>query len=231
MNMIPSTAVIPVFSGQGITPLPQLKALNDSKLPAVKTFIQSSAENLSLLSTNLDFTFNLLSTLNGELDPPNHAAITGSLLCITQIAQCIALLESKSMQFGDIKECAGFCSGIISAVAVAASSEIVDLLKIGIETLKFAFWIGFHVQNEKEKLFGLSSSSWTSAVIGLPRQQISDLVDDFNKKVSNFSILSSTLCLQAINNLLTRLERKFIISSSALLPLTVVYLFLENRIT
>lgn len=183
MNSMSSTAVIPVFSGQGIPTLPQLKALNESRSPAVKTFIQSAAENLSLLSTNLDFSFNLLSVLNDESDFPNHAAITGSLLCITQIAQFIALLESKSIQFKDIKECAGFCSGIISAIAVAASSEVVDLLKFGIETLKFAFWVGYHVQNEKESLFGSTSSSWTSAIIGLPRQQISDLVAEFNNKV------------------------------------------------
>lgn len=84
--------------------------------------------------------------------------------------------------------------GLVAAAAVAASTTISDLPRIGSEAIKIAMRMGVVVQNLSQNLesreMDAAPDSWAYVVIGLDEQAVQEELDSFNTStVSNLCIM------------------------------------------
>ncbi|KAJ3177597.1 hypothetical protein HDU87_004350 [Geranomyces variabilis] len=113
-----------------------------------------------------------------------NAALNGALLCITQVGLLLANSNVGSTTLLDLKRVYGFCSGVIAASAAAASKSPIELMAMGVEMTRLAFWIGIRSDQVAASLVSDPSLSWSIVVACLPYETVAEVVDRFNTHMS-----------------------------------------------
>ena len=97
----------------------------------------------------------------------------------------------------------GLGIGLLSAVAMSASSSLADLALGGVESVRVAFRFGIHMYRVSQLLeprgtLG-SPSSWTCAVTGVSAEDVQRELDEFNYDTvcSHLSLFLPTRALRS----------------------------------
>lgn len=143
---------------------------SDPQLKVLLETIQSLPSLWSLLSSH-DSRFNripghdLVSTLTGWLDEgpapsvtPSHNIICTPLTIITQVLDYVQYLRDNESKFNhsqllgglSLVGIQGFCTGFLSAAAIACSENLQDIAKYASVAVKLALVIGAYVDLDSE---------------------------------------------------------------------------------
>ncbi|KAL7621050.1 polyketide beta-ketoacyl-synthase [Parahypoxylon ruwenzoriense] len=194
---------IHLFGGQGWSGLFQDRAVavakNDACIsPYTRKLLEKCHKCLTkdashLYSEGADDVAQLLSifaTPDSLLEPPKRChtqpLVQGTTLCLYQLLRYLARVRdavSYLEAFNRLQGTAGFCSGILPAVIVASSPTIEDFIENGAQAFRAAFWIGYRAGAYSQNLLNwpeTENSSWTYSLSGLSREQVIQLVSDFN---------------------------------------------------
>ncbi|KAJ3147276.1 hypothetical protein HDU86_008043 [Geranomyces michiganensis] len=112
-----------------------------------------------------------------------NPALNGALLCIAQVGLLLANPTVGSTTLLDLKKVYGFCSGVIAASAAAASRSPIELLTMGVEMTRLAFWIGIRSDEVAASLVANPSLCWSIVVACLPHETVVEVVDKFNTRM------------------------------------------------
>ncbi|KAK9772691.1 putative Carrier domain-containing protein [Seiridium cardinale] len=131
--------------------------------------------------------FRYFPTTSSLLSPHSsiqrRPAVQAALLCLYQLLRFLgnAVQESSYEQVHErIQETLGFSSGVLPAVTVAASPNIVSFVENGAQAFRAAFSIGRQSGLFSHKLHR-EEESWVYAINGLSYGAISQMISDFNE--------------------------------------------------
>ncbi|SMQ49386.1 unnamed protein product [Zymoseptoria tritici ST99CH_3D7] len=110
-----------------------------------------------------------------------HPIVQGVALCLQQLVDLILIKEAQPEGL-PWTVAAGFCSGSISALAVACSGNQLEFNAQGTEAVRLAFWIGVRAGELAVELGGDDSQiqPWSLAVNGVAKEEIDALLTAFN---------------------------------------------------
>ncbi|KAK8117734.1 polyketide synthase [Apiospora kogelbergensis] len=127
---------------------------------------------------------------------PLAPAISGALLCISQIAGLIGHHEADSSPYTlhhAATSLAGLSVGILAAAGVSVSTSLSDLVQTGVESARIAWRLGVHVNAKSQLLESAqnegSPDSWAYVVTGLGVQEIQKELDVINSKSGHPELL------------------------------------------
>jgi malonyl CoA-acyl carrier protein transacylase len=180
-------AQVLVFAAQG-NPLPSLDFLDSLGSSVARAFSVHAAHALRQDASSLDpdelgnlpplARFRSLSELARSRS--SHPAVQGALLCA---AQCAAALETFPRP-GHEAILAGYCTGLLPALALAASHADADRIANAVAAVRTAFLLGRH-----SKAAGGCAASiprpWSVAVAGLEVAEADALVGAFNTRTGS----------------------------------------------
>lgn len=79
----------------------------------------------------------------------------------------------------------GFCTGLLSAVAVSLARSLVELIPLAVEVVRIAFRMGAAVSEVQEKIEPRSddplSSGWSAVVSGIQEEEAISVLDEFHQ--------------------------------------------------
>lgn len=132
--------------------------------------------------------------LSSLLDPcqeyHRNGLLQSTTICLYQLIQYVAEWERSSQDNGhladQILETTGFCSGLIPAAVVASSQTSADIIRLGTEAFRVAFWVACRTIIEGQKqIESLNNPDiWSIVVTGFNRSQIDEYLDQFSQQVS-----------------------------------------------
>jgi malonyl CoA-acyl carrier protein transacylase len=190
---LPMASAVVVFAAQG-NPLPSLDSLNSLRSPVARAFVSHAANALCQDAARLDASelatlpplarFRSLPelALTGSL----HPAVQGALLCV---AQCAAALE-RAQPIDASTVLAGYCTGILPAIALAASQTDADRIANSIAAVRAAFLLGRHSRLAAGPA-DVPLRPWSVALAGLDVAETERLVSEFNARTSSELYLSA----------------------------------------
>jgi hypothetical protein len=127
------------------------------------------------------------------IDPPrqyhSNAIIQSTTLCLYQLLHYLAEKESidtsSTLTVDGVLEVAGFCSGMIPAVVVAASESKKDFIDFGVQAFRLSFWIGYRTAAHSLTIAGpeVAHRSWSLVISGLSRSQVQEQLDELISEV------------------------------------------------
>lgn len=148
------------------------------------------AQERQVLGIDIQQFQNLGSLLNPGPEYHRNGLVQSTTICLYQLIQYVAELERSSQDNGhlanQIFETTGFCSGLISAAVVASSQNSADIIRMGTEAFRLAFWVACRTVIEGQAQIGTRShhGMWSIVVRGLNRSQIEKYLDQFSQQVS-----------------------------------------------
>ncbi|KAL4900541.1 hypothetical protein BDW74DRAFT_182627 [Aspergillus multicolor] len=115
-----------------------------------------------------------------DASPERHPVLKGVSLCVNQLRAYIKYDTEFRMRKSSIV--AGFCSGMLPAVAVACSSSLQDYIRYARAAVRAAFWLGYRAAELSFELAGKEWQSvpWAMSAIGESREKLDQLIQDFN---------------------------------------------------
>ncbi|GES58867.1 polyketide synthase [Aspergillus terreus] len=110
-----------------------------------------------------------------------------TLTCVCQLAAVISFFGNKTSQSFAPSDSvfAGFCTGLLSASAVAISQDTLELISNALTTVRVAFRIGVKVHGAAQRLSkhgdAAVAQSWTTLVIGAQKEASIAALAEFNE--------------------------------------------------
>ena len=96
-------------------------------------------------------------------------AVESTLVCVSQLAHFIGYFEEQPRKYPDFSKdvrLVGLCTGLLSAVAVAASRSLVELIPRAVEIVRIAFRTGSCVAAVADRFGGnIGKDSWSTIVV------------------------------------------------------------------
>ena len=195
---------IPVFAGLGSTALfsssTQATALTDCSTPEAQTLLKACHQTfLGELSNSGQEDYTELGVYLDDfqqpqdlLSPPSryhkNAIVQNTTLSLVQLlrylAHCITATNGNVRQnFG----AAGICSGLLTAVAVAAHDGPVQFLSYGQQSFHLALLLGIRIEQHTKRVLKASQCNdnlpWSMILDGISLDQAEDLTLRYERKV------------------------------------------------
>ncbi|KAK7990459.1 hypothetical protein PG990_014739 [Apiospora arundinis] len=127
---------------------------------------------------------------------PLAPAISGALLCISQVAGLVGYHEADQTPYtlhNSSSNLTGLSVGILTAAGVSVSSSLSDLVQTGVKSARIAWRLGVHVNAKSQLLESAqtegSPDSWAYVVTGLSVGEIQSELDVINSKSSHPELL------------------------------------------
>ncbi|KAK4167951.1 putative polyketide synthase [Cladorrhinum sp. PSN259] len=197
-----------LFGDQTGEILPPIQELNRlcSHSQNLSAFLQQSTDRLhgaiSTLSAdqrqpfpNFNSPLELASALSGQ--KYSIPALSGALLCISQIGHVILHLESNPRALDNSQgEVAifGICTGLLSAAAVSCCRNLTELMSIAVEIVHLAFQIGLEA-SLRSHVIDPSPASWATLVTNIEASTLRNAIQVFNESYvlepSQYAFLSA----------------------------------------
>ena len=130
-----------------------------------------------------------------------NAVIQNSTLCLVQMLRYLAFkAEHDKSDMRCISGTAGVCSGLLTAVTVAACHDTISFLSYGQKSFHVALLIGRRIEEYvKQTLWstGLDREfPWSMVVDGLAEGQMEELILNYQRAVRKDGIIAPNLSLQ-----------------------------------
>ncbi|KAG2001528.1 hypothetical protein GB937_010070 [Aspergillus fischeri] len=123
---------------------------------------------------------------------PLGAAMESALLTILELGMLIGNYEAEDIEWDlDPSQTilAGLSIGIIAGAAVALSSSLADVAKVGAESVRVSFRLGVYVADISTKLEAPQSDgtlqSWAHVVTGMSHEAVQEELSQFNAVTQN----------------------------------------------
>jgi phosphopantetheine--protein transferase-like protein len=213
--------IIALFGGQGIPFFSELKNLFNSSNPITRVFIQDAAQALnheiqSLSSWEKECFFPPMFDVAQyiekveEIPAPfdSFSSISFPLIAMVQIAH---LLNFPYDPLSLASRAIGHSQGLLSALLLSNVKSREHIYLAGIETVKFAFWIGLRshqVTSESDNLLGQAEISPMLSISGLDSQTLELTLQRVNEMISEIGIQDrESLFISLVNG-----PRSFVVS-------------------
>ena len=192
---------IPVFAGLGSDSLFSQRTLDtaaqDAKLPESKILLRSchriflsevaKAVDLKILTSDIKLEdFEEPHSLIQPLENYHHSILVQHMtLYLVQLLRYIRCMSESSKLLG----VAGFCAGLLPALAVASSNNLIELLSQGQNFFYIAFWLGSrneeYRQQENARIPCQPNLPWSVVIDGLSPGRAKELLTDPEKTVGS----------------------------------------------
>ncbi|KAL9620218.1 MAG: hypothetical protein Q9160_005227 [Pyrenula sp. 1 TL-2023] len=157
------------------------------------------------ISLDVESFFSPESILKPDASYHKNPIIQSTTICIHQLLEFLSFVETSELDFKSalhlVTETAGFCSGVLPAIAVAASQTSEDYLHYGVTAFLTAFWLGLRSSLYCQKLSSGSSDDlpWSLVITGLKQREVQTKLDEFSEERKdqhlNLSAISSEHCV------------------------------------
>ena len=130
------------------------------------------------------------SLLSPDSEFHDNPVIQGTTIALQQLLRYLAYStegpSSYETIWGDIQEAAGFCSGILPAAVVCASSTVEEFVEHAVEAFRLAMWTGYRSAVHCEQLLGRQWKDlpWSMVTYGLDKDEVLARLEDFKSQVS-----------------------------------------------
>lgn len=203
---------LPIFAGLGPAELfsdrTQATALEDASDPGVQALLKSChdifVEDLSRAANEDDTSVGIalgdFKQPHDLLQPPKryhkNAVIQNTTLCLVQLIRYFTYaLKPLSGDGFERFGVAGFCSGLLAAVAAATynDNDCLQFFSQGRECFRLALLVGLRCEQYKRR--GLEHKAcdtdfpWSLIVNGITTEEAANLVSEYNKTVCYYSLL------------------------------------------
>lgn len=195
---------IPVFAGLGSTALfsssTQATALADCSTPEAQTLLKACHHTFLVELTNsvqdddieLGVSLDDFQQPQDLLLPPSryhkNAIIQNTTLSLVQLLRYLAHCVTASN--GNVKQnvgVAGICSGLLTAVAVAAHDGAVQFLSYGQQSFHLALLLGIRIEQHTKRVLKVSHCDddlpWSMILDGIKLDQAEELTLTYERKV------------------------------------------------
>ena len=116
--------------------------------------------------------------------------LQGTTIALHQLLRYLSDATQSASSYADrwdqIQEVAGFCSGILPAAIVCASSSVEEYIEHAVQAFRLALWTGYRSAVYCEQLLGRAWNDlpWSLVTYGLDRDEVSARLEDFKRQVS-----------------------------------------------
>ena len=116
--------------------------------------------------------------------------IQSTTIALQQLLRYLSYATQSASSYADlwdqIQEAAGFCSGILPAAVVCASSSVEDYIEHAVQVFRLALWTGYRSAVYCEQLLGRpwKDLPWSLVTFGLDKDEVSARLENFKNQVS-----------------------------------------------
>ncbi|KAH9130220.1 hypothetical protein LEN26_008717, partial [Aphanomyces euteiches] len=187
----PATGFAVQFGGQANEYIAELTTLVE-KYSTVRQFVEDAQTALVAEAKPFEISIHPFLWTQDETSRPTKdelasAPLSYPLICLTQIANYLAFLETAQLTheklLPELRAGSGHSQGIVAAVLLAAAKTQDELLSIGIQLLRYMFLHGVHGQNTFGNVSKAGDISPMLLVRGLPQASLKKAVDAVNAKL------------------------------------------------
>ncbi|KAF3067794.1 Conidial yellow pigment biosynthesis polyketide synthase [Trichoderma lentiforme] len=186
-----------LFGDQTVEKLTSIQALvrNAKASPAAKRFLQEITDVIQVEFSTLSKsehgwtgTFDTLLGLAEENDEQNgaNALVATVLMCIGRLGELVVHAERDPTILGTPErpvEILGFCTGLLPAAVVVAAKDTSELHTLAREIVQVTFRMTREIVRQT-KLVEDSSGDWARTYIGITREKMESILDDFHSSNS-----------------------------------------------
>ncbi|KAK3297920.1 beta-ketoacyl synthase [Chaetomium fimeti] len=180
-----STRHVLLFGDYSVEKLPAIKALaqHARTVPAAERFLREITDVIQLEFSRADRAVHgwdkglgSLLEMAEAVDNPggNNLAVSTVLLCAGRLDPTI--LGSPTSPVDII----GFCGGLLPAAVALAAQDTSQLFALGREIVSISFRLACEVAQRK-RLIDDTPTSWGKTYVGLPKDQVQDILDKFHE--------------------------------------------------
>ncbi|KAM6476656.1 polyketide synthase [Trichoderma sp. SZMC 28011] len=182
-----------LFGDQTVEKLTSIRALvrNAKTSPAAKRFLQEITDVIQIEFSTLSKsehgwtgTFDTLLGLAEENDEQNGAntLVSTVLMCIGRLGELVVHAERDPTILGTPErpvEILGFCTGLLPAAVVVAAKDTSELHTLARDIVQVTFRMTREIVRQT-KLVEDSSGDWARTYIGITREKMESILDDFH---------------------------------------------------
>ncbi|KAH6851182.1 hypothetical protein B0I37DRAFT_429706 [Chaetomium sp. MPI-CAGE-AT-0009] len=186
-----------LFGDYSVEKLPAIKALaqHARTVPAAERFLREITDVIQLEFSRADRAIHgwdkglgSLLEMAEAVDRPggNNLAVSTVLLCAGRLGQLIVHADTDPTILGSPAnpvDIIGFCGGLLPAAVVLAAQDTSQLFALGREIVSISFRLACEV-SQRKRLIDATPTSWGKTYVGLPKDQVQDILDKFHESQS-----------------------------------------------